>query len=601
MRSRSAYAALTLLAPALASSCAGDLPPTEVVVVVDADNATLGQRLSQLNIAVYNADGLGYPLATQGFALGPMASGAIRRFTLPLSFAVAPAAEPSDRAFRVVVEGSGPSGSVETQAIAAFAPHKALRLDVILTTDCLGVVCNRDMSGAGLRTCVAGGVCDPVPTRSGLPAFSGGELGGYERTMIPGSPADGGTADVPGRPVEGASSADDGTTSGGPPDTTDADGGVEPADTDGGITTQPDAGGPSADGGAGSGPDAGPTCPPAGCMCPVGSNASGGLCVDIEECTDSAAQAYCVTTGSPCEETDAPGYICRGHRADWPMPDALAGAAVRPNYELLGSGESAVVRDLVTGLEWAARPGRDTGALFTLAEASGYCSGLVLGGSAGFRLPTLIELASILDTGRSGGSVATLLADARFQGAPGLYWTQTTDAGNANLRRMVSFLDGTLPPSTLTSPATARVRCVRSPRSAKSGTPQQRFTQLLRAGSMEVGGYRDVRTGLAWSSAPSATPVTLAAAGAQCVALSAATGVSARLPTYKELVTLLRLGGASPFVDAELAPGGDGVFWTASQAPGDPARVMTVSFSTGTTASELATNTAFVRCVASSP
>jgi hypothetical protein len=599
MRSRRAYAATILLASTLAPACGGDLPSTEVVVVVDEENATLGQRLTQLNIAVYNADGQGFPLATQGFALGPMTSGAIRRYTLPLSFAVAPASEASSRAFRVVIEGSGASGNVETQVIAAFEAHKALRLDVILPADCLGVVCNADVTGAGLSTCVAGGTCEPVPTRAALPAFSGGELGGYERATIPSLLAGGESADASEDPPQELSSADDGAMPGGPSSMLEDGGSSQPPDDAAGVVTPPAAGDSSTDG-AVSGDDGGQNCPPAGCMCPSGSTESGGMCVDVEECTDSTAQAYCLATGSPCEETEAPGYICRGHRADWPMPDALAGAAVRPNYELLGSGESTVVRDMVPGLEWAARPGRDAGALFTLAEASGYCSGLALGGSAGFRLPTLIELASILDTTRSS-SAAVLLADARLQGAPGLYWTQTADPGNATFRRMVSFLDGTLPASSAASPATARVRCVRSTRIVKSGTPQQRFTTLRAGATMEVGGYRDVRTGLAWSVAPSASPVTLAAAGQNCAMLAAATGAPARIPTYKELLTLLRFGGTAPYVDAELASGGGGVFWSTTQAPGDPTRAMTVSFTTGTSAPELATNTAFVRCVASSP
>jgi len=277
------------------------------------------------------------------------------------------------------------------------------------------------------------------------------------------------------------------------------------------------------------------------------------------------------------------------------MPDSVDGAPVKPSYTSVGSGENLVVTDAVTGLEWQGRPGRDNGAALTFEAAQSYCAALNIGTRSQFRLPSQVELASILDTTRSGTSVL-LLADRLFLGLATAYWTSTPDPLSPALHRLVSFADGSVA-SAPASTATARVRCVRSPTPVPSGTPAKRLAPIRVADKRQVLGYRDVRTGIGWALQTSATPLDYAGALAYCQSLGAAGAVGGRLPTYKELLTALDLGPTAPFVDAELAATSGGTFWSASSAPGDTTRAYVVDFTSATGTAQPVTATAYARCV----
>lgn len=124
-----------------------------------------------------------------------------------------------------------------------------------------------------------------------------------------------------------------------------------------------------------------------------------------------------------------------------------------PNYTPNGD----TILDSVTGLTWQRPIGRDAGGgdLFTHAEASAYCSTLNLGGMTGWRLPSRIELVSIVDYGRSMPAI-----DTAFTDTPGLdLWTSSTFNNDPDTGWVVNFefgLTGASPRMTGN-----RVRCVR--------------------------------------------------------------------------------------------------------------------------------------------
>jgi hypothetical protein len=108
---------------------------------------------------------------------------------------------------------------------------------------------------------------------------------------------------------------------------------------------------------------------------------------------------------------------------------------------------------MVTGLIWQ----RGTGpATYTQIQARDYCAALTLASCADWRLPTLVELESIVDTGHS---VPAVNPNAFPSTTPGEYWTSTPVALNAGNVWSVSLSSGGTRPAGTSD--LLRVRCVR--------------------------------------------------------------------------------------------------------------------------------------------
>ena len=134
-----------------------------------------------------------------------------------------------------------------------------------------------------------------------------------------------------------------------------------------------------------------------------------------------------------------------------------------PDYVI----EEGVVRDPHTQLEWQASESGATNKLVSFATADDRCRESRLLGHADWRLPTVKELATLVDERR-----ALPALDERVEGEPNLYWTSTvhaptqTDApdGGDAPRWRVHFADGTVNAGDdeTVSPGIALVRCVRN-------------------------------------------------------------------------------------------------------------------------------------------
>ena len=90
-------------------------------------------------------------------------------------------------------------------------------------------------------------------------------------------------------------------------------------------------------------------------------------------------------------------------------------------FNVLGAFGNAAVFDKETGLVWELAPSTDT---FTPSEAHRHCNATVLGNRFGWRLPTIQELASLLDP--TGGEPA-LTSDHPFINVVtnDCYWSAT--------------------------------------------------------------------------------------------------------------------------------------------------------------------------------
>lgn len=191
-------------------------------------------------------------------------------------------------------------------------------------------------------------------------------------------------------------------------------------------------------------------------------DADAGL-TDIDECliTNVCSSDY------PCSNT-VPDYYCRGQFAEWSMPDHEAGAQTAPSYE---PSDSTVV-DKITHLVWQKDPpatyagctGNNAmmGDTCTWAEAKAYCSSPELAaslGGTGWRLPTKIELESLVDRTRSNPAIDPALGQPSSAYTYWIFWTASADLHHAGNAYFVDFSHG----ASSSFPATTsyRARCVR--------------------------------------------------------------------------------------------------------------------------------------------
>jgi hypothetical protein len=158
-------------------------------------------------------------------------------------------------------------------------------------------------------------------------------------------------------------------------------------------------------------------------------------------CTTSCAPLSCPSTqycgdgnvdsgyGEVCDlgpENGVCGQACsRGCAAwtcdrEWCMWPPAALLLPDSNYDTTTAG---IVRDTVTGLTWEQSPAATT---YTWDDAGTHCAGLSLAGVAGWRLPTFIELLSILDYSKYNPAINTVA----FPGTqPSFCWSSSNMGG----------------------------------------------------------------------------------------------------------------------------------------------------------------------------
>jgi hypothetical protein len=113
--------------------------------------------------------------------------------------------------------------------------------------------------------------------------------------------------------------------------------------------------------------------------------------------------------------------------AAWPLAHPFASPRCHPTtrFVVLAGG---LVRDTLTELEWQQQASSTT---MTWANAQTYCS------SAGFRLPTVKELFSLVDLTVTSGARINQTA---FPGTPTeFFWTSSPFAGSSDLAWSVYF------------------------------------------------------------------------------------------------------------------------------------------------------------------
>jgi hypothetical protein len=131
--------------------------------------------------------------------------------------------------------------------------------------------------------------------------------------------------------------------------------------------------------------------------------------------------------------------------------DVTAGA---PNLESYTDNGDGTVTDNLTGLMWQQAVPTTT---YTWANAATYCSTtLTLASHSDWRLPSVIELVSIVDLGQSNPSINSTY----FPSTPAnWFWSSSPLAGSSSYAWFVNFSIGNSVYSVVSF--TANVRCVR--------------------------------------------------------------------------------------------------------------------------------------------
>jgi hypothetical protein len=234
--------------------------------------------------------------------------------------------------------------------------------------------------------------------------------------------------------------------------------------------------------------------------------------------------------------------------ACWPMPNAVGNDL--PNEASYVDGGDGTVLDETTGLVWEKDAVDENG---TWDDALAYCDALELGGKSNWRLPTRIEITSVLDYGKPGW------AEAAFPGAPGAFHRSASDwiltinqqgaGAGTDFAWAFNMSDGIVS-NAYSKASDARYRCVHSEGSGESPSepavqPPDQYTAI-------AGEVRDNYTGLVWEAGDS-DEVDHAGALEYCEELELG-GQTWRLPSIRELATLVDEAKVAPAIDESMFP-----------------------------------------------
>jgi hypothetical protein len=198
------------------------------------------------------------------------------------------------------------------------------------------------------------------------------------------------------------------------------------------------ASGPCTNGACTGAPGAATCCTHA---CAIGDPTTCATGTSIGTCVADGGNGCRGLSGSAC----AAGLVCKRYApavcvdanwAEWPMPnsstDVTAGAPNPTSYTDNGDG---TITDKVTGLIWQKVASTTYG---TPAAAAQYCVALRLAGKADWRLPTAIELASIVDYAATNPAIDTNV----FPSVSGYFWTATASAPAPTTSWAIDFDNG---------------------------------------------------------------------------------------------------------------------------------------------------------------
>jgi len=286
----------------------------------------------------------------------------------------------------------------------------------------------------------------------------------------------------------------------------------------------------------------------------------------------SQTKCYSDSKSIPCPSSGEPFY---GQDAQYSINT--------PSYTDNGDG---TVTDNVTGLMWQQKS--DDGA-YNWVSATDFCGSLSLAGHSDWRLPTSMELMSIVHYGKSTPALDTKYfhnVNKKW------YWTSSTVANDSNKAYDIIFYrHGYIHFWEKTSES--YTRCVRGGNySANQDTMAERFADN---GDTTV---MDNYIELMWQQGESGS-MTWEPALRHCNELNLAGYNDWRLPNVKTLQSLVDAGKYSPTIDTTYFPNAYSSlsYWTSTSDVHRPKRGWIVNFGTGIVQYKDKSRAYNVRCV----
>lgn len=376
--------------------------------------------------------------------------------------------------------------------------------------------------------------------------------------------------------------------------------------TTGGVTS----GGVAPTGGAGTGGVA-----PTGGIPATGGVTTGGVATGGATTGGSGTGGLTPTGGGGAATGGVPGsggadgcQPCGSHKwACWRMPNP-PGTGPNPQTYTVSDG---VVHDELTCLDWEESPSSTS---FTAAEALAHCEGLTLGGYDDWRAPTRVEMASIVDFTANSSIDPSFTAAGGFH-KTGSNWILTiqqrgagTSCGNGDCAWAYNMSDGIV--SNAYSAATAaRIRCVRG-NGAGEGYDEPAVAPPDQYTLLSDDEARDNYTRLVWQRDGDATGlVSWEEAQAYCEGLTLGGADTWRLPTIRELATLVDEAQVAPAINREVFPNthygarSNNWYWASHRARGSSTASWGLNFDdgfTGANSGSAAWNTfgpSYTKCV----
>lgn len=233
-----------------------------------------------------------------------------------------------------------------------------------------------------------------------------------------------------------------------------------------------------------------------------------------------------------------------------------------------GANTDEVVADSLTGLMWQ----RTWNSGNTWEQAIDYCSELNYGGYSDWRLPSPLELQSIVNDGRRIPSIDL----TAFPGTPQNYfWTSSSSAGDSSTAWAIDFYHGSADGGSKTYTGYYE-RCVRGGMISAQGAGKRYYSTEPISGEEVV---TDLVTGLIWQKTYDSNK-TWQQALAYCESLVYAGRSDWRLPNKKELVSLINYGLAGPAV-ADFPGMVSDWFWSSTSYVGNAGFAWYMSSSNG--------------------
>lgn len=233
--------------------------------------------------------------------------------------------------------------------------------------------------------------------------------------------------------------------------------------------------------------------------------------------------------------------------------------------------KDGTITDVVTGLMWQKTDGGE----MTWERAKQYASNCRLGEQSDWRLPTSLELFSIMNHGKHGPAMDT----AYFTKTEARYWWTVTPRVDDKSKIWVVNTGGGIGAHAKTETTSAggerpiHVRCVR-------GDSKFGLGPMLKDNG--DGTVTDQRTGLIWQKVQASQAMSWEEALKHCATTEIAGHKDWRLPNIKELRSLSDDGKVRPSIDKSLFPGAKSAsYWSSTSQANRPERAWYVEFTTG--------------------